>query len=151
MESLLNNGRHESGELRLLPPLLVRQLDMDKVQAFERVRLFDTAEQVNPALPAGVSENDCRVVDDAELVSVGRDLDLVSGDNADDREEGAGGLPAFGASAGVVVGDVAPECDLHRPALAVAAELAPGEVGVPFGQTIIDQWMKRRRHGEYAE
>jgi hypothetical protein len=108
LEALLDDAAHERRELRLLPLVLLGpQLGVNEVQALERVVNFDAAEHVHTAVLAGVALDHGRFVDDGELVLVGGDAQLVAGHDADDGEERAGGLPAFGAAAwffGLIIG-----------------------------------------------
>lgn len=145
-EALLNDGRDEGGELRLLPALLIRELDVDKVETLEGVIVLNATEQVDTAVTAGVSLNSSALVDDGELVTVGSDLELVAGDDSDDGEESTLGLPALGASAGVVVSDLAAEGDLDRVGGALAAKLATREVGRTLGDAAVEAGVEVVRH-----
>ena len=53
--ALLDDRGHESGKLRLLPALLVRQLDMDEVEPLKGMISDDAAEHVDAALLTGVA------------------------------------------------------------------------------------------------
>lgn len=55
VEALLDDGRDEGSELGLLPALLVRELDVNEVEAVEGVLLLDAAEEVDTAVLAGVA------------------------------------------------------------------------------------------------
>lgn len=145
-EALLDDGRDKGGELRLLPALLIRELDVDKVETLEGVIVLNATEQVNTAVTAGVSLNSSALVNDGELVTVGSDLELVAGDDSDDGEESTLGLPALGASAGVVVSDLAAEGDLDRVGGALAAELATREVGRTLGDAVLEAGVEVVRH-----
>ena len=82
---------------------------MDEVQAVEGVGLvLDAAVHVGAAALAGVALDGGRGVDDLQLVAVLGHRDVVARHNGDDREHRAFRLPALGAAAGMVVGDVAP-------------------------------------------
>lgn len=106
VEALLDDTGHESGELGLLPALLGAELGVDEIEALEGVVDLDAAVQVGAAAGAGVALDRGLGVHDAELRLVGRDRQVVPRHDADDAEERACGLPALGAAAGVVVGDV---------------------------------------------
>lgn len=145
-EALLDDGRDKGGELRLLPALLIRQLDVDKVETLEGVIVLNATKQVDTAVTAGVSLNSSALVNNGELVTVGSDLDLVAGDDSDDGEESTLGLPTLGASAGVVVSDLAAEGDLDRVGGALAAELATREVGRTLGDAVLEAGVEVVRH-----
>lgn len=116
----LDHTRRERRELRLLPAPVLAQLDVHEIQAFERVVDLDAAEQVHAALLARVALDGGVLVDDGQLVAVGDDGDLVARQYADEREDGAAGLPALGAAAEVVVEDVGAELDADFVGGAVA-------------------------------
>lgn len=80
---------------------------MNKVKALEGVVLLDATKHVDTALGACVTLDGRALVDNLELVLVGSDAELLLGDDADNGEDGTLGLPALGASAGVVVRDIA--------------------------------------------
>lgn len=145
-EALLNDGRNKGSELRLLPALVVGELDVDKVETLEGVLLLDAAEHVNTAVAASVSLDSSALVDDGELVGVGSNLELVAGDDSDDGEESTLRLPALGAAAGVVVGDLTAECDLNRVGGALASELATREAGRALGDALVDAGVEVVRH-----
>ena len=147
IKATLNNRRHERRKLRLLPTPLIRQLHVHKVQPLERVIvLLDAAEHVRAAGAAGVALNCGVCVDDVELVAVGGHLHGVFGDDSDDGEERARGFPAFGAAAGVVVGDVALEAYDHLVLGAAAVEVSSRELGVAFGDAFVDGRVEGESH-----
>jgi hypothetical protein len=145
-EALLNDGRDKSSELRFLPALLVRELDVDKVKTLEGVLLLDAAEHVNTTVAASVSLNSSALVNDGELVSVGGDLNLVAGDDSDDREESTLRLPALGAATGVVVSNLTAEGDLDGVGGALAANLSAGEVVGALGEAVLEARVEVVRH-----
>ena len=95
---------------------------------------------------AGVALNCGVCVDHAELVGVGGHLDGVFGDDSDDGEERARGLPALGAAAGVVVGDVALEVYDNFVLGAAAVEVTARELGVALGHAFVDGRVERESH-----
>lgn len=145
-EALLDDGRDKGGELRLLPALFIRELNVDKVETLEGVIVLNATKQVDTAVTAGVSLNSSALVNNSELVTVGSDLELVAGDDSDDGEESTLGLPALGASAGVVVSDLAAEGDLDRVGGALAAKLATREVGRTLGDAVLEAGVEVVRH-----
>ncbi len=62
-----------------------------------------------------------------QLVAVLENGDVFARYDRDHRKGGSLRLPAFGAAAGVVVGDVALDTDLDRPVLAFADQGSAGE------------------------
>jgi hypothetical protein len=145
-EALLDDGRDEGSELRLLPAVVVGELDVNEVETLEGVLLLDAAEHVNTAVAAGVSLDSSALVDDGELVTVGGNLKLIAGDDSDDGEESTLGLPALGATTGVVVGDLAVEGDLDGVGGALASELATREAGRALGDALVDAGVEVVRH-----
>ena len=79
---------------------------MHKVQAVEGMLNFNASIHVHFAVFAGVALDHCVLVDDVEFAFACGDGDGGAGDNAYDAEDCAGGFPAFGAAARVVVCDV---------------------------------------------
>lgn len=73
--------------------------------------LLDASEQAGAARATGVSVDGGRGVGDVEFFRVGCDGEVGGGDDGNDGEEGAVGLPAFGAAASVVVDDVGGEVE----------------------------------------
>lgn len=145
-EALLDNGRDKGGELRLLPALFIRELNVDKVETLEGVIVLNATKQVDTAVTAGVSLNSSALVNNSELVTVGSDLELVAGDDSDDGEESTLGLPALGASAGVVVSDLTAEGYLDRVGGALAAKFATREVGRTLGDAVLEAGVEVVRH-----
>jgi hypothetical protein len=105
-QPLLNNTTHKPRKLYFLPPFLITQLHMHEIQTVEGVVNFNASVHVYTTVFAGVALNHCFVVYDVEFFVSGRDGEGGAGDYADDAEDCGGGFPAFGAAAGVVVGDV---------------------------------------------
>lgn len=114
---------------------------MDKVETFKGVVLLDAAVEVDTAVLARVSKDDGVRVDDVELALVGSHLEVVLWDDANDGKKAALGLPALGASAGVVVQDVAFNGDLDGVSGAVASEDASSEVLLALGKAIVNEWV----------
>jgi hypothetical protein len=96
---------------------------------------------------AGVTLDGSFGVNDGQFVLVGCDFDVLDGNDANDGEESAGWLPALGAATGVVVENVAGDSYLHFVAWAMAVQFPASEVWTAFGETFVDQWVKRR-HGD---
>lgn len=61
---------------------------------------------MHATLFASVSLDNRFLVHNVQFVGVGGDGERRAGDHTDDAEDCARGFPAFGAAAGVVVGDV---------------------------------------------
>lgn len=100
---MLDQAAHKRGELGLLPALVVRQVDVHEAQALEGMVLLDGPVQVHPAVLAGVAQDRGVFVHDSQFVAVLGHLDLVVGDDADDREERAFGLITLGTAACMIV------------------------------------------------
>lgn len=119
---------------------------MDKVQTLEGVILLNATEQVNSAVLASIALDGGFLVDYGELGGVGGHGDGVTGNNADDGEEGALGLPALGAATGVVVSNIAAEGDLDLVRGAVAVELSTGKAAGAGSDAVVDKRVKRGSH-----
>lgn len=72
IKPLLNNAAHKRSKLRLLPALLVAQLDVDEIEALEGMVALDAAKQVHAAVFARVALNGGGLVDNGELGLAGR-------------------------------------------------------------------------------
>lgn len=119
---------------------------MDEVQTLEGVILLNATEQVNSAILASIALNGGFLVDDSELGGVGGHGDGVTGNNADNGEEGALRLPALRATTGVVVGDIAAQSDLDLVGGAVAVELSTGKAAGAGSDAVVDERVKRGSH-----
>ena len=98
---------------------------MDEVQPVERMALvLDAAVHMGAADLAGVTLDRRRASTIAQLVFVLQHRDVFARHHGDDGEGRAVGLPAFGAAAGVVVGDVALDGDLDGAVAAFADQRA---------------------------
>lgn len=129
IEALLDNTAHERCELRLLPLILHRpELAVNEVQALERMVCLNAPEHVHAARFACVALDHCRWVDDLKLVSVCADVELFSGDHADDGEECPIGLPALRTAARVVESDIGVESDLYRLRVTFASQFTAGAI-----------------------
>ena len=133
---------------RRRPTAFGEKLGMDEIETVERMAfVLDAAVHMRAASLAGVTLDRRRGVDDLELVAVFEHGDVVAGDHGDDRKGGALGLPAFGAAAGVVVGDIALDADLDRPVLAFADQRAAGKAAGAFFDAAINRWVDMNSHG----
>ena len=84
---------------------------MHEIQPLEGMVLLDAPEHMYPALLARVTLDGSAPIDDSELLCVGRDTQGVPRHDPDHGEQRASGLPALGATAGMVVRDVALDAD----------------------------------------
>lgn len=100
---------------------------------------LDSSEHVDTALLAGVSLNRCRWVHDVEFLLVGCDRQVRDWNHANNREQSSLWLPAFRATAGVVVSDIAGQCDSYAVLRAVAFECSTRKVRVTLLDTIVDE------------
>src|SRR5688500_4040146 len=89
--------------------------------------VFDAAVHVSTAGLAGMTLNRCGLVDDYDLLAILADFQIVARHHRDDREGGTFGFPTFGATAGMVVRNVAFDRDLHRLVGALADQGSIGE------------------------
>jgi len=85
-------------------------------------------------------------VRDVQLLGVRRDGQVVARYDGYDGEERAGGLPAFGTTAGVVVEDVGGEGDLDAVAGAEAVQRAAGEGGGAGGDAVVEEGVEGGGH-----
>ena len=72
--------------------------------------------------------------------------DGVAGNYSDDGEQRSGGLPALRAATGVVVSDIAGQLNHDLVGGAFAVEVTAGEVGVPFGDAVVEERVEGGRH-----
>ena len=77
---------------------------------------------------AGMALDRRRGIDDFEFVAVLQHRDIVARNNGNYGKGRAVGFPAFGATTGVVVGDVPLDTDLDRLVLAFADKSSAGKV-----------------------
>src|SRR5207237_5063192 len=97
-ESRLDDRGDERAEPWGLPAALLRQLDMEEVEAEEGVSLvLDASVHVHTATGAGVALDGGLLVHDIELLVVRGQADLVSSGYADQRERRDYGLSGVGA------------------------------------------------------
>src|SRR3981081_4351561 len=121
---------------------------MDEVKAVERMRLvLDAAIHMRAPHLAGISLDRRRAIDDLQLVAVFEHRHIFARHNGDHREGRAVGLPAFGAAAGVIVGDVALDADLDRPVLAFADQGAAAKAARAFLYAVVNRWVDMNGHG----
>src|ERR1700720_3142653 len=101
---------------------------MDEVEPVKRMfRILDAAVHVNTALTAGMALNGRVGIDDGELLRILAHAQLVARHYGDLREQRARGLPAFGASAHVVIGALTSDTHLDGIACAFALQGAARE------------------------
>src|SRR5262249_55931724 len=106
----------------------LEQLGVDEVEAVEGMALvLDPAVHMRAAGLAGVPLDHRRRIDDMQLVAVLEYGDVLPWHDGDDRERRTRRLPALGAAAGMIVGDVALDADLDRVVLAFADQRSAGE------------------------
>src|SRR5689334_4493416 len=95
---------------------------------------------------ARIALNDRRGIDDLQLVLIGRDLQVVTRDDRDQRELRAVRLPALGAAAGVIECRVSLEGDRNGVRRALAGERPTGEILCAGLDAVVDVRMKRNSH-----
>lgn len=90
--------------------------------------------------------NGSALVDDLQLLLVGGDLQIISGDNGNDGEQSSCGLPALRAATGMVVCHVAAQGDFDFVGGTVAVEFAAGEVLAALRDSVVDEGVQRWSH-----
>src|ERR1700730_12575428 len=121
---------------------------MDEVEPVERMRLvLDAAVHMRAATLAGVPLNRRRGIDDVKLVAIFEHRHIVARNDGDDGKGRPVGLPAFGAAAGVIVGDVALDADLDRLVRAFADQGAAGKTARALLYTAVNRWVDMNSHG----
>ncbi len=123
-------------------PLSVNSSGVDEVQSVERMRLvLDAAVHVRAANLASVPLDRRRRVDHVKFVAVLQNGHAVARDHGDHRKGGPVGFPAFGAAAGVVVGDVSLDADLDRPvSLHLQTSVPPAKLPATFLNSVVNRW-----------
>jgi hypothetical protein len=99
---------------------------------------FDGAIHVHAAFDASVALDEGGAVDNLEFVAIFDDLDMVVRRHGDNRKYGARRLPALGAAASVVMGDIALDGDLDGIVGAFAGQCAAGKIGATRLYAVID-------------
>src|ERR1700738_3256150 len=116
---------------------------MDEVKPVERMRLvLDAAVHMRAATLAGVPLNRRRGIDDVKLVAIFEHRHIVARNDGDDGKGRPVGLPAFGAAAGVIVGDA----DLDRLVLAFADKSSTGKAARTFLDSVVNRRMDVNSH-----
>jgi len=106
---------------------------MNEIQAVESMRLFDPTIHMDITFPARMPLDDSSRIDDCKLRLVRPDGQIVAGNDTDDGEESSGGLPALGAAAGMIVGDVALKAHHNLVRGTATVQSTAGEIGVSLG------------------
>src|SRR4030081_2233051 len=109
--------------------------------------VFNAAVHMRAAALAGVALDRRRRIDNLQLVAVFKHRDIFARHNGNHREGCPVGLPAFGAAAGVVMGDIALDADLDRLVLAFADEGAAGKGARAFLYAVVNRWVDMNSHG----
>ena len=129
-----NDGKHERCELGASPTGIAGELGVDEIEAVKRVVfVFDAAKHVHAAGLAGVALDRGLRVNHLQFFGVRSDMQRVARDNTHDGKNSAAGLPAFAATAGVVVGNLGVHAHLDGVLGAMAFKGAAREVGSTFG------------------
>src|SRR5215211_338257 len=109
--------------------------------------VLDASVHVRAAAPAGVSLDRRRGIDDLQLVAVLEHRHVFARHNGNHREGRPVGFPAFGAAAGVIVGDIALDADLDRPVLAFAYQGAATKAARALLYAVVNRWVDMNGHG----
>src|SRR6516162_7905853 len=120
---------------------------MHEVQAVERMALvLDAPIHVRAAALAGVALDHGSRIDDRQLLAVFEDRKVVAGNDSDHREHRSLRLPALGAAAGMIVGDIALDADLDRLVLAFAHQRAAGKTAGALLYATVNRWVDMSSH-----
>src|SRR6266568_4226696 len=121
---------------------------MNEIEPIERMSLvLDAAVHMSAAGLAGVSLDSGRCINDVKLVAVFEHGHAIARDDGHDGESRSGRLPAFRATTGVVVGDVALDADLDRFVRAFADQGSARKVARSLFYAIVDRWVDVNSHG----
>src|SRR6185437_5908979 len=102
---------------------------MDKIEPVERMLcVLDAAIHVDAAIFAGVTLDGRVSIHDLEPIGILGSTELIARHNRDLREQRALGLPAFGASAYVIVGALGRDAHLYETTRALAHKRPSREV-----------------------
>jgi hypothetical protein len=142
IDARLDHRRDECRKARGRPTGFLEPLGMDEIQPLERMLAFDRAVHMNAAFDTSVSLNQRARVDDFELVAVFKNFDVFVRSDGDDRQDSAIRLPAFGATASMIVGDLSFDAHLHGPALTEADEHASREARICRFHASVNLWVK---------
>src|SRR6202012_707635 len=144
----LDHRRHERREAWSGPAAFGKEFGMDEVEAVERMPLiFDPAVHMRAADLAGMTLDRRRCVDDLQLVTVFENRHVVARNHRDNRKGCPFRLPAFGAAAGVIIGDVPLDADLARPVRTFAYQRATGKTAGALLYSIVNRWVDMNSHG----
>src|SRR5438034_10020522 len=111
---------------------------MDKIETVKRMlRILDAAVHVHAATGARVPLDGRIGVHDFELFGIVRDTQLVTRHNGNLREQRAFGLPAFSASAYVIIGALRRNAHLDGIARALASKRPSREVRRTGSEAIV--------------
>src|SRR5579859_751977 len=128
----------------------LEQFGMDEVEAIEGMALvLDAAIHMRAADLAGIALDHRGRIDDLQLVAVLEHRHVLTGYHGDDREHRALWLPAFGATAGVIMRHVALDADLDRLVLAFADQGAAAEAARAFLHAAVDRWVELNAHESF--
>lgn len=134
------SGRQRAGLFRCPGGDIVHQAGVE--EALERMVALDGSVPVDAAAGAGMAQDQRAGVDHFELVAILGDGDVAGAGDCHDREHRACRLPAFGAAAGMVAGDLALDLNLHRLAGAGTDQRAAGKACAFPRQSIVDLGMQ---------
>lgn len=135
----LDRRGDERREFRRRPPLVPRQLGMNKIKPVERVVLIlDPPEHVHAAAGAGMALDRGIRIDHLQLVGILDHVDRIARHHRDDREFRARRLPAFGTAARMVMRRLRTHLHNNRIARAFTAQRTARKILRPRNDPLID-------------
>src|SRR5258708_4591531 len=150
LDAGLDHRGHKRGKSRSGRAAFGEQFGMDEVETIERMALvLDAAVHMGTANLASMPLDRRRRVDHAQLIAVLKNGHVVARDDRDHRKGCSFGFPALGATAGVIVGDIALDADLDRLVRALADEGSAGKVAGALLYSAVNRWVDMNSHGSF--
>lgn len=151
INATFNRRRHEGSKFRRRPAGLLEQLRMNEIESVEGVfGVFNPAIHMNAARLAGVALDHRVRVHDREFVPVRQHLHIVARDGGHHRQDRSCRLPALGAAADMVVGDLSLYRDRYRCVCAFAHQRAAGKIRCAGLHALIDRWVNENHVSHFV-
>src|SRR6218665_276028 len=120
---------------------------MNEIEIIERVALvLDAAIHMRAAACAGMALDRCGLIDDAQLVAILQNSDVLARYHGHDGEYRTVRLPAFGAAACMIMGDVTFDADFHFAVRAFADQRTAREMPTTCFDAAINRRMDMSSH-----
>src|SRR5579871_531100 len=149
LDARFDDGGHEGGKSGRCRAALLEQFGVNEVEPVERMAgVLDATVHVGPAGLAGMALDDRGGIDDLQLVAILQHGHVLPRHDGDDGEGRALRLPALGAAAGMVMGDVALDADLDRMVGAFADQGPSREGAGAFFHAVINRWVDVDGHSQ---